>query len=100
MAKKFKDLVAKMSPESRERARLKADVMLEQIRVSELRKAAGLTQAQLSVILGVTQPNIAKMEKKADMQVSSLIRIVEKLGGRLEIVAHLPKVDVQLTQFT
>jgi hypothetical protein len=40
------------------------------------------------------------MEKQADMQIGTLDRIVESLGGRLELVAHMPGGDVVLTQFT
>ena len=34
------------------------------------------------------------------MQIGTLNRIVTSLGGRLELVAHMPTGDIVLTQFT
>lgn len=33
------------------------------------------------------------------MQIGTLIRIIEALGGELELIAHLPGGDVRLSQF-
>ena len=33
------------------------------------------------------------------MQIGTLNRIIEALGGELELIAHLPGVDVRLSQF-
>lgn len=33
------------------------------------------------------------------MQISTLRRLIESLGGELEIIAHLPDGDVRLSQF-
>jgi hypothetical protein len=38
------------------------------------------------------------MERQDDMQISTLSRLVESLGGRLELIAHMPKGDVWFTQ--
>lgn len=44
MAKKFADLRAQMSPESRARADAKAQAMLAEMPLNELRQARGLSQ--------------------------------------------------------
>jgi predicted transcriptional regulator len=68
--------------------------------LSELRKLAGQTQQELAAELGVSQPCLSKMEQQTDMQIGTLGRIVESLGGQLELIAHMPAGDIVLTQFT
>jgi hypothetical protein len=45
------------------------------------------------------QPSLSKLENQDDMQVSTLRRLIEALGGQLEIIAHLPKGDIRIRQF-
>ena len=63
MAKKFAELRAKMSPESLARAEEKAQVLLAEMPLNELRQARGLSQKVLAEVLHVQQPSIAKMER-------------------------------------
>lgn len=54
MAKKFAELRAKMSPESQARAdEAKAQVMLAEMPLNELRQARGLSQKVLAEVLHV-----------------------------------------------
>lgn len=99
MAKKFENLRAKMSPESRERAHAKAKEMLAEMPLNELRQARGLSQATLAKILNVQQPSIAKMEHRTDMYLSSLRSHIEAMGGMLEIVARFPDGSVKISNF-
>jgi len=99
MAKKFRDLRAKMSPEAQTRAHDKALAMLGELPLAELRQARRLSQEQLASILEVKQPAVAKMEKKVDMYISTLRRFIEAMGGQLEISAHFPDGDVIINQF-
>jgi hypothetical protein len=45
----------------------------------------------------VNQPAVAKMERRADMYVSSLRSYIEAVGGRLKIVAEFPEGEVVVT---
>jgi transcriptional regulator with XRE-family HTH domain len=99
MAKKFRDLRAKMSPESQARAHEKALAMMAELPLAELRQARRLSQEQLAAELHVKQPAVAKIEKKADMYISTLRRFIEAMGGQLEIRAHFPDGDVRINQF-
>jgi transcriptional regulator with XRE-family HTH domain len=58
-----------------------------------------LTQAQVAQSLGVKQPTLSQLESQDDMQISTLRRIVEALGGELEIIATLPTGRIALSQF-
>jgi transcriptional regulator with XRE-family HTH domain len=99
MAKKFRDLRAKMSKESLSRAHEKAQVMLSELPLAELRQARHFSQEQLAAELDVRQPAVAKIEKKTDMYISTLRRFIEAMGGKLEICAHFPDGDVKINQF-
>jgi hypothetical protein len=72
MAKNVQDLQAKMSPESRARSEAKAERLIREMALDELRAARALTQEHLSTILGVKQSAISKLECRADMYVSTL----------------------------
>ena len=99
MARNFKLLEARMSPEALARSTAKADEMLKEMRLSELRKAQGLTQKNLAEILHVRQPTIAKMEKKTDMYISTLREHIEAMGGELYIIAKFPTGSVKIANF-
>jgi predicted transcriptional regulator len=53
-----------MQPESLARADAKAQAMLAEMPLNELRKARGLSQKMLAELLRVQQPSIAKIEKR------------------------------------
>ena len=57
------------------------------------------SQAQLAKALDTTQPEVAKIEKRADMYVSTLRSYIQAMGGDLEIIARFPDGDVRINQF-
>lgn len=99
MAKKFKELQAKMSPEARARSEAKAEGMIREMALDELRAALDLTQEQLADVLQVKQAAISKVERRSDMFISTLRRIIEAMGGELEIRVILPDGIVRINQF-
>ena len=99
MARNFRELENKMRPEFRTRAKKRAREMMAEMLLAELRKSAGVTQEELASSLGIKQPSLSRMESQSDMQISTLRRMIESLGGELEIIAHLPDGDVRLSQF-
>lgn len=88
-----------MTPRQRMQAAAKARKMMAEMLLAEIRRSVGLTQQDLAKSLNVTQPNLSKLEKQDDMQISTLRRLVEAMGGQLEIIAHLPKGDIRISQF-
>lgn len=99
MAKKFDELRARMSPQSRAKAGEKAKTMLAEMPLNELRQARGLSQKMLAEVLHVQQPSIAKMEKRTDMYLSTLRSHIEAMGGQLEVVARFPDGSVRISNF-
>ena len=98
MAKKWAELVAKMNPERRARVQARAQDMLENLALDELREARDLTQAHLASLLHVNQSAISKLERRADMYVSTLQAFVEAMGGQLEIRAVFPDGVVRISR--
>lgn len=99
MARNFKELQAKMSPESRTRSEAKAKQIIDELALDELREARNLTQEQLARVLRVRQSSISKMEKRADMYISTLQAFIKAMGGELKIEAIFPEGRVNITQF-
>ena len=91
MAKKFSALRERMSPAARARAHARADAMIAEMALAELRKSFDVSQEDLAQMLEVTQASISKMESRSDLLVSTLVAYVEALGGELEILARFPK---------
>lgn len=100
MARKFADLRGQMSPDAQARAEARAQAMLAEMPLNELRQARGLSQKMLAEILHVQQPSIAKMEKRTDMYLSTLRSHIEAMGGQLEIVARFPDGAVRISNFS
>ncbi|HEV7590873.1 MAG TPA: XRE family transcriptional regulator [Longimicrobium sp.] len=96
MAKKWADLKATLPPEVIEHARRKTEAMLAVIELNELRKARKLTQEQLADRLGIRQSNVSKLERRADLLVSTLREVVEAMGGELRVTARFPDVEYQI----
>lgn len=100
MARKFAELRARMSPESRARAEATSQAVLAEMPLNELRQARGLSQKMLADVLHVQQPSIAKMERRTDMYLSTLRSHIEAMGGHLEVVARFPDGAVKITNFS
>jgi len=100
MANKFSELRSRMTPASRARAEAKAQAMLAEMPLNELRQARGLSQKMLAELLHVQQPSIAKLEKRADMYLSTLRSHIEAMGGELEVIARFPDGSVKISNFS
>jgi len=97
MARNFKELQAKMSPERQARNRAAAERMLAELPRARLRAARELTQEQLAEVFGVKQAYISKLERRADMYVTTLAKFIEAMGGRLEMRAVFADGSVRIT---
>src|SRR6266481_6788850 len=97
--KNFNSLRAKMSPTAQERSRLLAAKYRSGMALDELRQAREMTQVHLAKILGVNQAAVSKLERRADMYVSTLQSFVKAMGGELKIMARFPERTVEINQF-
>jgi len=99
MARKFSELRARMSPEAQARAAARAEAMLVQMQLQELRKTRKVTQVEVAQAMSVEQAAVSKLERRDDMYVSTLREYVKALGGELKLVASFPDTDIQVHPF-
>ena len=70
--------------------------MQDVLALAELRASREVTQEGLADALGVSQPNISRIEHQDDAYLSTLRSYVEALGGRLEVRAVFDDQTVEL----
>ncbi len=99
MAHKFEKLEKKMDSKRVKQAKAKAKDIMAEMLLAEIRKEAGITQEDLAKTIGVKQPSLSKLESQDDMQISTLQRLIQSLGGQLELIAHMPGGDIRISQF-
>ncbi len=99
MAKSFKNLRAKMSPESKEISDKTARDLRQEIRLAELRSVLEISQEELGELLDKKQAAISRLERRSDMHISTLRAFVKALGGKLEIIASFPDASYHIKQF-
>jgi len=75
-------------------------LVAEEMTLRELRKARVRSQELMGRTLNVNQTAVSKIERRADMYVSTLRAFIEAMGGELEIIARFPDhPPVKITQF-
>ena len=87
MASKWNNLKRKMSPQAQARVDARVKATLQTMPLAEIRKAIGMTQADLAGKLDVAQGSVSKIENAADMYLTTLRKYVEALGGELHLTA-------------
>ena len=96
MTKKFSELRAKLPPETQARAAAKAEAILVEMRLQELRKSRQVTQVDVARAMNIEQGAVSKLERREDMYLSTLRDYVRALGGELKLVAAFPDVMIQV----
>ena len=99
MAKPFKILRDKMSPEARHHSKEMADEMMREIRLTELRSALGVSQEELAQLMQKKQAAISRFERRSDMHISTLREFIAALGGQLQVIASFPEGSYHISQF-
>lgn len=101
MARKFAELEAKMSAQAIARSDKQYKEMAAKLMpLHELRRARGMSQEALAKALRIRQPNVAKLEKRTDIYISTLRGAIEAMGGTLDIIARFPDGRVKITNFS
>ena len=100
MAKKWSDLRNRMSPEQQARSAAKAEAMLVQLQLAELRQARSKTQVEVAEAMASQQAAVSKLERREDMYLSTLRQYVEALGGELKLVASFPDAEIPIRALT
>ena len=104
MAISHKEVMAGLSPEMRTRVESRTQELIEEeMTLRDLRSVQHLTQKSMAEILGVEQDSVSRMERRADMLLSTMSSYVEAMGGKLCLIAEFPNrrpYAVKLGDFT
>lgn len=73
-----------------------AEIAAYEAGLAELRRAHNLTQTQLARQLNVTQGEVSRIERRADLYLSTLQSYIEAMGGHLELVGVFDDARVTL----
>ena len=88
--------MAKIPAEAMARAAERNKNLSDEIDLATLRQARKLTQQQLAAKMRVKQPEVAKIEKRADMLLSTLGKALRAMGAELKIIASFPDHDIRI----
>jgi len=99
MAHRWSEVRKQLSPEREARIADRIKREMQSLSLCQLREARNLTQARLADVLDVPQSAVSRMERRADMYVSTLRGYIQAMGGDLEIKAVFPDAEIAITQF-
>jgi len=85
------DAPDRVAERERSRAEMRAEQRAEQrgYQLAQLRKNAGLTQAQVAAVMGVTQARVSQIEHGKITEVDAIRGYVEALGGTVDVIARV-----------
>jgi len=101
MGRALNEVMASLPVERRQAVEARAEALLQEVEgLRALRVLAERSQEQIADGLGIKQPSVHKIERQADLHLSTLRRFVEAAGGTLELRVNLPgKGTIRLTGF-
>ncbi len=89
MAVSLNEMIARQAPTERRKIEARSkELIAEEMTLRALRKAAGKTQIAIAAKLGVKQESVSRIEKRADLLLSTLSQYVRALGGSLRLTAE------------
>lgn len=92
MARKLEEMIAALPRDEQQKIEHRYRELKQEVEsLRELRALTGNAQADIAASLHITQPSVSKMEKQADMYLSTLRNYIEAIGGELELIVRLPK---------
>jgi DNA-binding XRE family transcriptional regulator len=91
MAIPYEQVLAEESEEFRQSVKQRtAELIAEELNLRELRRQRKLTQTRLSKKLEIGQEGVSRIERRSDMNVSTLRSYVEGVGGELTLMVRFP----------
>lgn len=84
------------APAELEKIEQDVDRSVLEMNLASLRELAGKSQGDVAAVVEMSQGELSRVERRSDHLVSTLRKIVEGLGGELEITAKLGNKSVRL----
>lgn len=82
------EIKARMRPGARARMEAGASRLSGELHLAQLRKARGLTQETVAELLGVSQAEVSKMERRSELYIGTLKKFIEAMNGELVLAAR------------
>jgi transcriptional regulator with XRE-family HTH domain len=91
MPRTLDDMIAGLpTDQQREVEPQAAQLIEEEMTLSDLRRAHALTQERLAEALHISQDGVSRIEKRSDFLLSTLRSYIEAMGGKLRLVVEFP----------
>jgi len=91
MGRSLSEIIAALPADEQEAVEARYQGLKQEVEgLRELRQITGKAQAEIASALNIKQPSVSKIEKQADMYLSTLRGYVEAIGGKLELTVKLP----------
>jgi transcriptional regulator with XRE-family HTH domain len=85
----LKTVMDNLPPEQRARVEQRAaELIAEEMTLQDLRKAREFTQIRMGELLNMRQENVSRLERRADLLVSTLQSYIAAMGGELSLVVE------------
>lgn len=85
----FRTIMDGLPPEQRERVEKRAaELIAEEMTLQDLRKAREFTQVRMGELLNMRQENVSRLERRADLLISTLQSYIAAMGGELSLVVE------------
>ena len=92
MGRTLDSVMRSLPKQRRDRINVRYRVLKNEVEsLQALRKIAGKAQTDIASTLQISQPSVSKIEKQADMYLSTLRNFVRAVGGDLELVVRFPE---------
>jgi DNA-binding XRE family transcriptional regulator len=87
----LEEFMKDFTPEEQARVEARtAELVEEELTLRDLRQAQHLTQERMAVLMGVEQESVSRLERRADLLLSTLSSYVGAMGGKLRLIAEFP----------
>jgi transcriptional regulator with XRE-family HTH domain len=83
------DIIASLPPDRQAKIKARAaELIAEEMTLQDLRKAREFTQIRMGELLNMRQENVSRLERRADLLVSTLQSYIAAMGGELSLVVE------------
>ena len=91
MTESLEAFMQDFTPEERAKVAARTQALIaEELTLRDLRQARRLTQERMAELMGVEQENVSRLERRADLLLSTLSSYVTAMGGTLRLIAEFP----------
>lgn len=85
----LKTVMENLPPEQRTKVEQRAaELIAEEMTLQDLRRAREFTQIHMGELLNMRQENVSRLERRADLLVSTLQSYIAAMGGELSLVVE------------